>query len=138
MRLVTLSIQMTIKFLWMMSKDPMRIQVQMLFVEKTLPHLGLTMQRIIEECEQGGVIFYHATSHMKIVTSNIWNIHLTKSNESLNKKNWCSKMWKMVLGIQLNDWNINMKWCLNIEMYKIKDIMNRCPIHLIIKIILVD
>ncbi len=76
---------MTMKFLWMMSKDPMRIQVQMLLVEKTLVHLGLTMQGIIEECEQGGVSFFdHGTSHMRIVTSNIWNIHLTKPNESLH------------------------------------------------------
>ncbi len=54
---MTLSLQMTIKFLWIMSKDPMRIQVQMLLVKKTLVRLGLTMQRIIEECEQGGVSF---------------------------------------------------------------------------------
>jgi hypothetical protein len=31
-------------------------------------------------------VYDHATSHMRILASNIWNIHLTKANESLHPR----------------------------------------------------
>ncbi len=39
------------------------------------------MQKITNECKEGNVtLCEHATSHMKILTCNIHNIHLTKAN----------------------------------------------------------
>jgi len=56
-------------------------------VEGTLVRLHHTMKEIIIKCTQGGVALCdHATSIMKVVASQIQNIHLTKMNESLHPR----------------------------------------------------
>jgi len=42
------------------------------------------MKEITEECTQGVALCDHATSIMKVVASEIQNIRLTKTNESLH------------------------------------------------------
>jgi hypothetical protein len=50
-------------------------------MEKVLAQLVSTMQEITNECKEGDVILCeHATSHMRILTCNICNIHITKVN----------------------------------------------------------
>jgi hypothetical protein len=83
-------------------------------------------------------IFLTMPPHTWELWHQIFGTFTSQSQMNHCSKDWCSNMLKMVLGIQLNDWKINIKWCLSTQMYKIKDTMNRCPIHLIIKIILVD
>jgi hypothetical protein len=50
-------------------------------METTFAQLVTTMQEIINECKEGDVtLCEHATSHMRVLSCNIRNIHLTKAN----------------------------------------------------------
>jgi len=50
-------------------------------MERALAQLVTTMQEITNACKEGDVtLCEHATSHMKVLTSNICNIRLTKAN----------------------------------------------------------
>jgi len=50
-------------------------------MERALAQLVITMQEITNECKEGDVtVCEHATSHMRVLASNIRNIHLTKAN----------------------------------------------------------
>ncbi len=54
-------------------------------MEKAFAQLVITMQEITNECKKGNVTFCeHATSHMRVLTCNIRNIHLTKANAILH------------------------------------------------------
>jgi hypothetical protein len=56
-------------------------------MEKAFAQLVTTMQEIINECKENDVTFCeHATSHMRILTCNICNIHLTKANAFLHPR----------------------------------------------------
>jgi len=91
-------------------------------MERALAQLVITMQKITNECKKGDVtLCEHATSHMKILTCNIHNIHLTKANvvshprlalhhvedglgNSVKQlKNWHEKMF--------NHTNVHIKQC---------------------------
>jgi hypothetical protein len=48
-------------------------------MEKAFAQLVITMQEITNECKEGNVtLCEHATSHIRVLTCNIPNIHLTK------------------------------------------------------------
>jgi hypothetical protein len=50
-------------------------------MENVLAQLITTMQKITNECKKGDVTFCeHATSHMRVLACNIYNICLTKAN----------------------------------------------------------
>jgi hypothetical protein len=50
-------------------------------MERALAQFGTTMQDITNECKEGdATLCEHATSHMKVLTCDIRNIHLTKAN----------------------------------------------------------
>ncbi len=54
-------------------------------MEKSLFQLQDKMQKIINECKGGGIqLCEHAKSSLKVVALNIWNIWLTRANESLH------------------------------------------------------
>ncbi len=56
-------------------------------MERALVHLCFLMQNVINECKQEGTTLCdHATSHLWVLESNIWNICLTKAKESLHPK----------------------------------------------------
>lgn len=78
-----LTLQLKMNLVWTMLEDPMNIQVQLnVSMERTLTCLGPT---ISPKNVRSGVTFCnHATSHMRLVALNIWNICLTKVNESLH------------------------------------------------------
>jgi len=50
-------------------------------MERAFAQLVIIMQEITNECKEGNVtLCEHATSHMRVFTCNIHNIHLTKVN----------------------------------------------------------
>jgi hypothetical protein len=50
-------------------------------MERALTQLVTTMQEITNECKEGDVtLCEHATSHMRVLACNIYNICLTKAN----------------------------------------------------------
>jgi hypothetical protein len=54
-------------------------------MERAFAQLVITMQKITNECKEGDVrLCEHATSHMKILACNIYNIRLTKTNVILH------------------------------------------------------
>jgi hypothetical protein len=54
-------------------------------MEKALAQLVITMQEITNECKEGDVtLCEHATLHMRVLTCNIRNICLTKTNANLH------------------------------------------------------
>jgi hypothetical protein len=56
-------------------------------MERVIAQLVITMQEITNECKEGNVtLCEHATSHMRILTCNIYNMHLTKVNAFLHLK----------------------------------------------------
>jgi hypothetical protein len=54
-------------------------------MERAFAQLVTTMQEITNECKEGDVTFCeHATSHMRVLASNIRNIRFTKANAVLH------------------------------------------------------
>jgi len=80
-------------------------------MERALAQLVTIMQEITNECKEGDVtLCEHATSHMRVLTCNIHNIHLTKANVILHPKLMLHHI-KDGLGNsvkQLKDWHETM------------------------------
>jgi len=74
---------------------------------------------------------------MRVLTSNVQKVCLTKMNKLLHQGLvfQCVEHGLENLFKQLKD---DLKQCFGTQMQAIKDIMNICPIHLVIKNILVD
>jgi hypothetical protein len=61
-------------------------------MEKAITQLVTIMQEITNECKEGNLtLCEHATLHMRVLTCNICNIHVTKTNAFLHIRLviWC-------------------------------------------------
>jgi len=54
-------------------------------MEKVIAQLVTIMQEITNKCKEGNLtLCEHATLHMRVLTCNIYNIHVTKTNAFLH------------------------------------------------------
>jgi len=80
-------------------------------MEKAFAQLVNTMEEIINECKKGDVrLCEYATSHMKVLACNIYNICLTKANANLHPR---LMLHRVEVGLgnsvkQFKDWHETM------------------------------